>query len=161
MASTVHVSHHGMDDFLSEMPSKNGISPLFALHPFKRGELALTFEGKKRSVLHLWDVVQMPPPKKNNHNFCCREFGIFACHVQLLTLGFPSGLRSVPRFLPRNHHRTPWRNRLLEEVVPQGAGRYSGDWPTPFERLVSFGADIVIWLRCFVGWKLKVKISNH
>ena len=63
MASTVHVSHHGMDDFLSEMPSKNGISPLFALHPFKRGELALAFEGKT-SVLHLWDVVQMPPPKK-------------------------------------------------------------------------------------------------
>lgn len=114
MASTVHMSHLGMDDFLSEMPSKNGISPLFALHPLKRGELALTFEGKNTQFYTFGMLSSDAPPpktKKHNHNFCCKGVWHLACHVQLLTLGFPSGLRSVPRFLPRNHHRTPWRHK--------------------------------------------------
>ena len=84
----------------------------------------------------------MPPPKKknktnkNNTTAAAREFGIFACHVQL------QWLRSVPRFLPRNHHRTPWPAELREDV-PQGGVRYSGD-VNPLKGLVSLGADILI-----------------
>lgn len=82
--------------------------------PFIHSKEVSYLREKTLSSTPLGCCSDAPPQKKTTTTSAAREFGIFACHVQLLTMWFPSGLRSVPRFLPRNHHRTP--------CVPQGRG---------------------------------------